>query len=108
MIPGVAGVRPNQDLGVRESTHAGSVAQGLGFPLNAAVLTHPVQGSGHLMRLPILTPRTSSWSPSPLEATSVSSQGAGRGHGPAARGWHPALTGEEGLVSWSTSHVFCI
>lgn len=33
MIPGVAGVRPSQDLGVRESMRAGSVAQCLGFPL---------------------------------------------------------------------------
>lgn len=73
---------------MRESLRAGSLGSVPPFPLHAVVLTHPVQGSRHLKHLPILTPPTPNWPPSPLEATSVSSREAGRGHGPAARGWH--------------------
>ena len=31
-----------------------------------------------------------------------------RGHGPTAGWWHPALGAEDGTVSWSTPHIFCI
>lgn len=60
------------------------------------------------MCLSILILHTSPWPPSPLKATSASSKGLGERHGPVAQWWHPALGGEDRVVSWSTSHIFCI
>lgn len=58
------------------------------------------------MRLPIPTPHTSSWSPSPLEATSVSSQGAGRGQCGLDVTSSPERGGGGGLLVYLTRFLY--